>query len=792
MIISIWVKLGPFRWWPAQIKHPTNVPDNILNRNHSDADFPVYFFGSKDYYWVNRSRSFLYMEGDDQKKISTSGKGLDKTFKLAMIEVVEAFKELQEQKNSILQSKTVNPAPYFHLKVNKPFGKCQQAFVDMDKSNKQICECTEKDPCSSDQECLNRLLMYECDGAICKNQDKCKNQRFKKREYAKTEKFKTQAGWGLRCLEDIKKGQFVIEYVGELIDEEECNKRLKEMASRNDRNFYFLTIDKETIIDAGPKGNLARFMNHSCNPNCETQKWVVNNQVRVGLFAKCDIPCGTELTFNYNLECRGDEKTKCLCNSKNCSGFIGVRPNKIVQEKQKETKKRKLKPAFASIHEDECFRCGEVGKLIMCDKRDCPKSYHLECLNLDKIPHGKWTCPLHHCDVCGKKAIKFCNHCPTSFCVEHQNDEMKTLPNGELICNDHSTAYLNQVKRIASKPPTDNVSTTPKIKIIRSSAKKENQSSTSKLKTPSSSASKSNAKTSNLDQNTGHSIKKPRRFDQEREEFEEMKKKEEERKRLLIESREKRMKKRLSLHENQISTPTTLDKKEEPRTKRKESISNKQETSIIGDEKMEIDVNLNDLNSKSNDEPQKNVDLDVDLDVNFNSNSSDSHNLKTSITNDKINLTNQTKTNEDRDMNDQTKERMIEEEENKLKDNSNSNGQSSGSSPIEKSISQKENNFVLEIEQIQTVGKILSDEILFNDDSNESYLSLQTNSQTNTINGSSSQPVSNGNLQNGKLKLDQSQINGTSKNNENKNHNLKLTTASSTNLINELNNESTS
>lgn len=126
------------------------------------------------------------------------------------------------------------------------------------KSGKQICECKEEDPCTSD-DCINRLLFYECDSTICNIPD-CKNQRFKRREYAKIEKFKSRAGWGLRCTEDIKKNQFVIEYVGELIDENECNKRLKEMAARNDRNFYFLTIDKDTIIDAGPKGNLARYV----------------------------------------------------------------------------------------------------------------------------------------------------------------------------------------------------------------------------------------------------------------------------------------------------------------------------------------------------------------------------------------------------------------------------------------------------------------------------------------------------------------------------------------------------
>ena len=46
------------------------------------------------------------------------------------------------------------------------------------------------------------------------------------------------------------------------------------------------------IIDAGPKGNYSRFMNHSCQPNCETQKWNVNGDIRIGLFATDDITAG--------------------------------------------------------------------------------------------------------------------------------------------------------------------------------------------------------------------------------------------------------------------------------------------------------------------------------------------------------------------------------------------------------------------------------------------------------------------------------------------------------------------
>lgn len=92
-----------------------------MNLHHLDGDFPVYFFGTKDYFWVNRSKAFLYMDGDDQKKISSHGKHLDKRFKQAMEEVAEAYKQWQKEKEEALQSKTVNPAPYLHLKVIEGF-----------------------------------------------------------------------------------------------------------------------------------------------------------------------------------------------------------------------------------------------------------------------------------------------------------------------------------------------------------------------------------------------------------------------------------------------------------------------------------------------------------------------------------------------------------------------------------------------------------------------------------------------------------------------------------------------
>ena len=104
---------------------------------------------------------------------------------------------------------------------------------------------------------------------------------------------------------------------------DEFRKRIDDSIGRKEeQNYYYMSMDSQRMLDAGPRGNIARFINHSCDPNAETQKWTVNNDTRVGLFALEDIPANTELTFNYQFESMGEVKKACLCGAKNCSGFI--------------------------------------------------------------------------------------------------------------------------------------------------------------------------------------------------------------------------------------------------------------------------------------------------------------------------------------------------------------------------------------------------------------------------------------------------------------------------------------
>lgn len=389
----------------------------------------------------------------------------------ALAEAKEKYAEwrtLQESKaEQDLQKMSKKPAPYKQIKVNK----CTTAIrIVIDPSELPMCDCSasNESPCGPESNCLNRMLQFECYPQRCPGKENCQNQRFQKRQYVDCEPFRTlHRGWGLRCKEDVKKGQFVIEYVGELIDDATCQERVQK--GEDITNYYMLTIDKDCIIDAGPMGNLSRFMNHSCDPNCETQKWTVNGEVRVGLFASREIMAGEELTFDYQLDCLGNEKKKCHCGAKNCSSFLGVRPkNQVQEDKAKKTgdkrkKKRIKKTVVKEVHEDECYICGDGGELLMCDKGGCKKCYHKTCLGSDVNTRGKWICPWHFCDDCGKWANIMCSECPNSYCRSHASGQITELANGVHLCCDHIVTRNSPVQNQAfeeekvdhSKPNAD-------------------------------------------------------------------------------------------------------------------------------------------------------------------------------------------------------------------------------------------------------------------------------------------------------------------------------------------------
>ncbi|KAL5710303.1 [histone H3]-lysine(4) N-trimethyltransferase [Ranunculus cassubicifolius] len=192
-----------------------------------------------------------------------------------------------------------------------------------------ICDC-KYNACDPDSacgdRCLNFLTSTECTPGYCPCDSSCRNQRFQKCENAKLKLFKTEGrGCGLLADENIKAGQFIIEYCGEVISSKEARKRALAYEVQGLLDAYIISLNASESIDATKKGSLARFINHSCLPNCETRKWTVLGEIRVGIFAMQDIPIGTELGYDYNFEWYGGAKVRCLCGASSCSGFLGAK-----------------------------------------------------------------------------------------------------------------------------------------------------------------------------------------------------------------------------------------------------------------------------------------------------------------------------------------------------------------------------------------------------------------------------------------------------------------------------------
>lgn len=154
----------------------------------------------------------------------------------------------------------------------------------------------------------------------------CQNQRFQRKEYADVAVIKTEKkGYGLRAEADLRPNQFIFEYVGEVIPEAQFRRRMRQYDEQGIKHFYFMSLGPGEFVDATKKGNLGRFCNHSCNPNCYIDKWVVGDKVRMGIFAQRSIEVGEELAFNYNVDRYGTDPQPCYCGEPNCVGFIGGR-----------------------------------------------------------------------------------------------------------------------------------------------------------------------------------------------------------------------------------------------------------------------------------------------------------------------------------------------------------------------------------------------------------------------------------------------------------------------------------
>ncbi|XP_057800003.1 uncharacterized protein LOC131015587 isoform X2 [Salvia miltiorrhiza] len=132
---------------------------------------------------------------------------------------------------------------------------------------------------------------------------------------------------GLYTSQFISRGAMVVEYVGEIIGQRVADRRESEYQSgkklQHKSACYFFKIDKEHVIDATRKGGIARFVNHSCQPNCVARVISVRTGKKVVFFAERDIYPGEEITYDYHFNHEDEgEKIPCYCNSENCRRYL--------------------------------------------------------------------------------------------------------------------------------------------------------------------------------------------------------------------------------------------------------------------------------------------------------------------------------------------------------------------------------------------------------------------------------------------------------------------------------------
>ncbi|CAK4211303.1 unnamed protein product, partial [Aphanomyces euteiches] len=128
----------------------------------------------------------------------------------------------------------------------------------------------------------NRYGLPQCDSLACVNVRE--NQGFNNAAMeASVEPIASRFGVGLRAANGLSPGTFIMEYVGEVIDNIECDTRLKTMIEEGVTSFYFMKVSSKRFIDATKFGNLSRFINHSCDPNASFEMWNKDGEMHLGL-----------------------------------------------------------------------------------------------------------------------------------------------------------------------------------------------------------------------------------------------------------------------------------------------------------------------------------------------------------------------------------------------------------------------------------------------------------------------------------------------------------------------------
>jgi SET domain-containing protein len=163
-------------------------------------------------------------------------------------------------------------------------------------------------------------------------------------------------GYGVFAARRIRKGTTVIEYLGERVSHAQADARYEDK-DPNDNHTFLFTVDAKTVIDAGVNGNDARYINHGCDPNCES----TTLKKRIYIEAIRTIQPGEELSYDYQIQRDSDDAPNvdeiyaCRCGAKTCRGSM-------LEAAKKPRKPAKRAPVRAAKKRGSAKRAGRRGR----------------------------------------------------------------------------------------------------------------------------------------------------------------------------------------------------------------------------------------------------------------------------------------------------------------------------------------------------------------------------------------------------------------------------------------------